>query len=89
MYYVTMTDKFMSGWGRAERRINKLVFVCADYEEARVVAENAKNRSDQKHINIRSTKPYYNSRRYFPQVKTRGDYPSWYENGYFSKGERS
>ena len=26
MYYVTMTDKFMSGWGKARGKINKLVF---------------------------------------------------------------
>jgi hypothetical protein len=23
MYYVTMTDKFMSGWGKADGKINK------------------------------------------------------------------
>ena len=25
-YYVTMTDSFMSGWGYAKNKINKLVF---------------------------------------------------------------
>jgi len=30
MYYVTMTDSFMGGWGTAEGKINKLVFECKD-----------------------------------------------------------
>jgi hypothetical protein len=85
MYYVTMTDKFFSGWGRAENRLNKLVFECETLNEARIVVENAENRSDQKNINIRSTKPYYSSKKYLVQYKTKEDYPSWYEKGYFQK----
>ena len=27
-YYVTMTDKFMSGWGEAAGKVNKLVIEC-------------------------------------------------------------
>jgi len=34
MYYVTMTDKFMSGWGQAHGKINKMVVECDTYEEA-------------------------------------------------------
>lgn len=83
MYYVTTTDKFMSGWGRAEGRINKLIFPCETRAEACVVADNARARKDQLYINIRGTRPYYNAQRYYAQVKTRNDYPSWYEEGYF------
>jgi hypothetical protein len=82
-YWVTMTDRFMSGWGMADGKINKLVFECATFEEALIVEENAKNRSDQKHINIRSTKPYYNANRYYAQTKTKDDYNSWYQKGSF------
>jgi len=78
MYYVTMTDTFMSGWGMAKGKINKLVFVCDSMEEAQVVKKNAMNRTDQKHINIRWTKPYYPSDQYYVQFKTKKIYPSWY-----------
>lgn len=84
MIYVTMTDKFMSGWGEARDKINKLVFECKDMTEAMIVEQNAQNRSDQKYINIRSTKPYYNNDRCYVQFKTKEDYPSWYKEGYFA-----
>lgn len=82
-YYVTMTDKFMSGWGMANGKINKLIFECETMEEAKIVAENAENRSDQKYINICTKKPYYNSSKYYPQIKTKEEYSSWYKPGYF------
>ena len=37
MYYVTMTDKFMSGWGRAEGKINKFVVECETREKAETI----------------------------------------------------
>lgn len=78
-YYVTMTDKFMSGWGKARGKINKLVFVCDSYEQAEVVARNAEKRSDQTHINITDRRPYYNKRTHYTQLKTIADYPKWYD----------
>jgi hypothetical protein len=62
MYYVTMTDKFMShisGMSNKQTTTNKLVIVCKDYTEAETVERNANKRTDMKHINIRSSKPYY------------------------------
>jgi len=87
MYYVTMTDKFMSGWGLAKGKINKLIFSCDTYEQAIIVRNNAQARTDQIYINICQNKPYYNSERYYPQVKTIADYPSWYVKDYF-KGRK-
>lgn len=58
-YYVTMTDQFMSGWGEAENKTNKFVIVCENYEQAKVIYENAKKRPEMKYINIRTTKPRY------------------------------
>ena len=87
MYYVTMTDKFMSGWGHAKDKINKLVFVCKSFKEAQTVMKNAENRTDQKNINYRDTKPYYSPRKYFVQYKTKDDYPSWYKPGYFKRAK--
>jgi hypothetical protein len=83
MYYVTMTDTFLSGWGKAEGKINKLIFECATYEEAEIVAENAKQRSEMKYIKITSKKPYYNPKNYLVQVKTKEEYPNWYKKGFF------
>ena len=79
MYYVTMTDTVLSGWGQAEGKINKLVFQCESYDQAALVEQNALDRTDQKYINIRSTRPYYNKDRYYTQFKTIKDYPTWYE----------
>jgi hypothetical protein len=82
-FWVTTTDKFMSGWGRAEGKKNKLGFPCASYEEAEIVAENARNRSDQKNVNIRFSKPNFNQRGVLYQCKDKEEYPSWYQKGYF------
>jgi hypothetical protein len=54
-----MTDKFMSGWGRAKGMINKMVVICDDYDQAYLIRKNAKKRSEMKHVNIRESVPYY------------------------------
>lgn len=56
-YYVSMTDKFMSGWGMAEGKINKYVIGCDTYEQASTIKRNAQNRREMKYINISSRKP--------------------------------
>jgi hypothetical protein len=58
-WYVTMTDKFMSGWGMADGKTNKLIIQCDTYEEAKTIERNAKQRSEMKYINIRFSKPKY------------------------------
>jgi hypothetical protein len=67
--YVTMTDKFMSGWGEAEGKINKYVIECETQQQAQICAKNAKKRSEMKYINIVSKKPYYNQERYLVSLK--------------------
>ncbi|QVW28899.1 hypothetical protein [Bacillus phage SWEP1] len=84
-FYVTMTDTFMSGWGEAEGKTNKLVLVCDSYEQAEIVEENAKNRGDMKYVSIASTKPHYNPSKYHVQFKTIDDMASWYKEGHFTK----
>lgn len=78
-YYVTMTDSFLSGWGRAEGKIAKFVMVCDSYEEAKHVAEYARSRSDQKYVRIANNCPRYDSRHYLVQFRNREDSPIWYE----------
>ena len=82
MFYVTMTDGFLSGWGRAEGKINKLVIECKTYEEAEIVKDNAEHRSEMKYINIAIKKPYYGSR-YYVNYETKETYPCWFVAGYF------
>ena len=67
--FVTMTDKFMSGWGCSEGKINKYVVECSSHKEAQICAKNARLRSEMKYINIVLNKPYYNSERYLVSLK--------------------
>ena len=85
-YWVTMTDRFMSGWGKADNRINKLVISCYSYDEALIVEANAKARSEMKHINICQKEPRYNDNKYLVSWHGReqGDYESWFKVGHFS-----
>lgn len=83
MYFVTMTDKHLSGWGMAKGKINKLVFECETFEEAEIVEGNAEKQGSMKNINICTKRPYYSPTRYYPQTKTKAEYPSWYNRGHF------
>ena len=60
-YYVTMTDKFMSGWGIAKDKTNKMIVVCDTWQQAEQIESVARNRPEMKYINIRTTKPRYGS----------------------------
>lgn len=60
--YVTMTDKFMSGWGMAQGKVSKFIIECNNWEQAETIERNARKRSEMKYINICITKPRYNSR---------------------------
>jgi hypothetical protein len=78
-WWVSMTDTFMSGWGRAEDKINKLVFECDDIWQADIVMRNANRRDEMKYINLCSRKPrYYPKDKYLVQYKTKETYPNWY-----------
>lgn len=58
-YFVTMTDKFMSGWGMAANKTNKFIVECENYEQAKTIEKNAHKRPEMKYINICSKKPRY------------------------------
>lgn len=91
MYYVTMTDKFMSGWGNAEGLKNKLIFECETREEADNVVGNAEQREEMIFIALSSNKPrYYRASytdyvhiNYYVQKKYKETMGSWYERDYF------
>jgi hypothetical protein len=59
--YVTMTDKFLSGWGNAANKTNKFIVECENWEQAQTIERNAHRRSEMKYINICINKPRYGS----------------------------
>ena len=75
-FYVTMTDKFLSGWGMANGKINKLVISCASQKEANIVYDNAVNRGEMKYVNIVMKKPYYPPKQYYVSWHNRSTYGS-------------
>ena len=79
MWYVTMTDRFMSGWGLAQGTINKLVISCNTYDEALRVSNNARKRNEIRYVNIRASKPYYPRAYVSRHGRAEGDYESWFE----------
>lgn len=58
-YYVTMTDKFMSGWGMAQGKTNKLIIECDNIDQAAQIERAALKRNEMRYVNIRTTKPKY------------------------------
>lgn len=52
MYYVTMIDNFMSGWGKSENKINYFQVECDNLEDARLIERNAHDRSEMSNINV-------------------------------------
>lgn len=77
-FYVTMTDKFMSGWGQAQGKVNKLVISCNSLDEALTVERNAQRRGEMKHVNIRNTRPSYPNALVSWHGRDQGDYESWF-----------
>lgn len=63
-YWVTMTDRFLSGWGEAEGKTNKYVVECNSWEMAQQIYDAAQKRSEMKYINICLNRPNYPSSRY-------------------------
>ena len=56
-YYVTMTDRFMSGWGMAKGKTNKLIIECDTHEQAEIIKRNALRRSEMRFVNVCSNRP--------------------------------
>lgn len=65
MYFVTMTDRFLSGWGRAEGKTAKRVVICNSYRQAQIIADgirNCRNQNGMRYVNICSELPRYGAR---------------------------
>lgn len=63
--YVTCNDRAMSGWGRSENKINKIIIACSDLKQAKRVMTNLKGESQYKYINICKKKPSYDLSKYY------------------------
>ena len=75
-YYVWMTDKFFSGWGRARGKLNKYVVKCDTLEQAECVFKNAEMRSEMRNVNYGRKLPYFSPSKYHVSLKT------WDQLGY-------
>ena len=76
MFYVTMTDKFMSGWGHAQGRTNKLIIECNTIDEAEQIERAARLRNEMKYVNICTRRPRY-SAHVVESWKTYADMTGW------------
>ena len=67
-YYVTATDKFMSGWGRCEGKTMKRVIVCNTLQEAKKVEDAMTTKSARldgyRNVRVSVNKPHYSAVRY-------------------------
>lgn len=91
MKYVSVTDKFMSGWGNAEGKTFKYIFVCDDKTQADNVANNLKSMKNHTDVIILGVKPRYDDRKFY--IKTvigSGDgFNKYYIKGYFQRTYQS
>lgn len=79
MWIVTSVDKMMSGWGMAERKINKRIVICKDWRQASKVADNMR-KDGFIYVGCRSLRigiPYYSPSRYVVSWHHADDCPIW------------
>ena len=62
--YVWATDKFLSGWGKAEGKIHKQVATCPDWKEANRMLDGFGGDSSYKYVGWGYELPRWNKARY-------------------------
>ena len=82
-WYIVCNDTFMSSWGMAKGKINKLVFGCDTPDEAENVCNNATKRDDMSYVACHIKLPYYSKNKYYLQYKDKESYPAWFEPNSF------
>jgi len=86
--YVLADDRFLSGWGPAHGRTNTVILPCASSEEAQIVSDNARGRSDMRNIRVvRYKKPRLSSKVMY-SLMSKADAPRWYQPGGFTRGSK-
>lgn len=65
-WFVTMSDKFLSGWGCAEGKIAKRVIICKSHGDAEMLRDRIvfNTRAYMKNVNVTPRFPYYTPSRY-------------------------
>lgn len=68
-FYVIMIDRFMSGWGKADGKKNRLIIECDSLSVAEGIALAAKNRDEMKNIRVSELLPQSSPRQYIVSTK--------------------
>lgn len=85
-FYVRAKDRFMSGWGKSAGKDNWVLLPCESYEEAQVVLENTRARSEMVDARIVCHIPRLVTRRDVTvSLFNREEADRWYTPGGFSK----
>ena len=85
-YYVVCVDTFLSDWGKAEGKANRLILPCKSFLEAEVVCDNALGRGDMKSVHIHNEKPRLRRPDFnLWQVMDHKSARAWYTPGRWSK----
>lgn len=65
-WFVTMTDKFMSGWGCADGKIAKRIIICQTHADAETLRDRiaGNKRTQMTRVNVTPRLPYYTPSRY-------------------------
>lgn len=77
IWYVTATDKFLSGWGPATGKKHKLIVKCNGLQQALKVKSNMEKDRTLSYVNYTTTKPSYPSSRYTTKWMEAKDCPLW------------
>lgn len=77
VWYVTATDKFLSGWGLATGKKHKLIVECKDIQQALKVKSNMEKDRTLSYVNYTSTKPSYPASKYTTKWMKAKDAPLW------------
>jgi len=79
--YVIMIDSFMSGWGKAPGR-SYIAIAVDNQEEADIVMQNARKRSEMKSIRLRKKLPKVSEGDHL-KVTDKHDFGNWFQPGAF------
>lgn len=70
-FYVTMTDRFLSGWGLCRNKVSKFIVECDSWAQALEIYTNARHENkEMKYINTTNNiSKYYNNSRFHVSLK--------------------
>lgn len=62
--YVSMIDKFMSGWGPCEGKENVFLVECDTDDQADAIVAAGVRREEMRKVRVHQSKPHYSSSQY-------------------------